>query len=46
MHERLPAFIGHNFNVDWNPGARLGRDARAIPVAVLNRRGSMRWYLQ
>jgi len=19
MHERLPAFIGHDFNIDWNP---------------------------
>ena len=31
MHERLPAFIGHDFNIDWNPTTRLGRDAQPDP---------------
>ena len=36
MHERLPAFIGHDFNIDWNP--RPGWDGMRNPihVAVLN----------
>jgi kynurenine formamidase len=36
MHERLPAFLGHDFNIDWNP--RPGWDGLRNPihVAVLN----------
>jgi kynurenine formamidase len=36
MHERLPAFIGHDFNIDWNP--RPGGEGMRNPihVAVLN----------
>jgi kynurenine formamidase len=36
MHERMPAFIGHDFNIDWNP--RPGWDGMRNPIhiAVLN----------
>jgi kynurenine formamidase len=36
MHERLPAFVGHDFNIDWNP--RPGWDGLRNPIhiAVLN----------
>jgi kynurenine formamidase len=36
LHERLPAFVGHDFNIDWNP--RPGWDGMRNPIhiAVLN----------
>jgi kynurenine formamidase len=32
MHERLPAFIGHDFNIDWNP--RPGWEGMRNPIHV------------
>jgi kynurenine formamidase len=32
MHERLPAFLGHDFNIDWNP--RPGWEGMRNPVHV------------
>lgn len=32
MHERLPSFIGHDFNIDWNP--RPGWDGMRNPIHV------------
>jgi kynurenine formamidase len=36
MHERLPAFIGHDFNIDWNPRPGWEEMRNPIHVAVLN----------
>jgi len=36
MHERLPAFIGHDFNIDWNPRPGWEGLRNPIHVAVLN----------
>jgi len=36
MHERLPAFIGHDFNIDWNPRPGWEGVRNPIHVAVLN----------
>jgi len=36
MHERLPAFIGHDFNIDWNPRPGWEGMRNLIHVAVLN----------
>jgi len=36
MHERLPAFIGHDFNIDWNPRPGWEGMPNPIHVAVLN----------
>jgi len=35
MHERLPAFIGHDFNIDWNPRPGWEGMRNPIHVAVL-----------
>ena len=32
MHERLPSFIGHDFNIDWNP--RTGWEGMRNPIHV------------
>jgi kynurenine formamidase len=32
MHERLPSFIGHDFNIDWNP--RPGWEGMRNPIHV------------
>jgi kynurenine formamidase len=36
MHERLPAFIGHDFNIDWNPRPGWEGMRNPIHVAILN----------
>jgi kynurenine formamidase len=36
MHERLPSFIGHDFNIDWNPRPGWENMRNPIHVAVLN----------
>ena len=36
MHERLPAFIGHDFNIDWNPRPGWEGMPNPIHIAVLN----------
>jgi hypothetical protein len=36
MHDRLPAFIGHDFNIDWNPRPGWEGMPNPIHVAVLN----------
>src|ERR1700686_1906959 len=36
MHERLSAFIGHDFNIDWNPRPGWEGMRNPIHVAVLN----------
>jgi kynurenine formamidase len=36
MHERLPAFLGHDFNIDWNPRPGWEGMRNPIHVAVLN----------
>jgi kynurenine formamidase len=36
MHDRLPAFIGHDFNIDWNPRPGWEGMRNPIHVAVLN----------
>src|SRR6476659_2463554 len=36
MHERLPAFIGHDFNIDWNPRPGWEGLRNPVHVAVLN----------
>src|SRR5712691_4459483 len=36
MHERLPAFIGHDFNIDWNPRPGWEGLRNPIHIAVLN----------
>jgi hypothetical protein len=36
MHERLPSFIGHDFNIDWNPRPGWEGMRNPIHVAVLN----------
>jgi kynurenine formamidase len=35
IHERLPAFIGHDFNIDWNPRPGWEGMRNPIHVAVL-----------
>jgi kynurenine formamidase len=32
MHERLPSFLGHDFNIDWNP--RTGWEGMRQPIHV------------
>jgi kynurenine formamidase len=36
MYERLPAFLGHDFNIDWNPRPGWEGVRNPIHVAVLN----------
>ncbi|MBM3820815.1 MAG: cyclase family protein, partial [Acidimicrobiia bacterium] len=36
MYERLPAFLGHDFNIDWNPRPGWEGMRNPIHVAVLN----------
>ena len=36
MHERMPSFIGHDFNIDWNPRPGWEGMRNPIHVAVLN----------
>jgi len=36
MYERLPAFLGHDFNIDWNPRPGWEGLRNPIHVAVLN----------
>jgi kynurenine formamidase len=36
MHDRLPAFIGHDFNIDWNPRPGWEGMRNPIHIAVLN----------
>lgn len=36
MHERMPAFIGHDFNIDWNPRPGWEGMRNPIHIAVLN----------
>ena len=35
MHDRLPSFIGHDFNIDWNPRPGWEGMRNPIHVAVL-----------
>ena len=36
MHERLPSFIGHDFNIDWNPRPGWEGMRNPIHIAALN----------
>ncbi len=36
IHERMPAFLGHDFNIDWNPRPGWEGMRNPIHVAVLN----------
>ena len=36
MHERLPAFIGHDFNIDWNPRPGWEGLRNPVHIAALN----------
>jgi len=36
IHERMPAFIGHDFNIDWNPRPGWEGVRNPVHVAVLN----------
>ena len=36
MHERMPAFLGHDFNIDWNPRPGWEGMRNPIHVAALN----------
>jgi kynurenine formamidase len=36
MHERIPAFIGHDFNIDWNPRPGWEGVRNPVHIAVLN----------
>jgi kynurenine formamidase len=36
LHERLPAFVGHDFNIDWNPRPGWEGVRNPIHIAVLN----------
>jgi kynurenine formamidase len=36
MHDRLPAFVGHDFNIDWNPRPGWDRVPNPIHIALLN----------
>ena len=36
LHERLPAFVGHDFNIDWNPRPGWEGMRNPIHIAVLN----------
>jgi kynurenine formamidase len=36
IHERMPAFIGHDFNIDWNPRPGWEGMRNPIHIAVLN----------
>ena len=36
MHERMPSFIGHDFNIDWNPRPGWEGMRNPIHVAALN----------
>jgi kynurenine formamidase len=36
MHDRLPSFIGHDFNIDWNPRPGWEGMRNPIHIAALN----------
>jgi kynurenine formamidase len=36
IHDRLPSFIGHDFNIDWNPRPGWEGMRNPIHIAVLN----------
>jgi kynurenine formamidase len=36
LHERLPAFVGHDFNIDWSPRPGWEGMPNPIHIAVLN----------
>ena len=36
LHERLPAFVGHDMNIDWNPRPGWEGMRNPIHIAVLN----------
>jgi kynurenine formamidase len=36
MHERMPAFIGHDFNIEWNPRPGWEGVLNPVHVAALN----------
>lgn len=36
MHERMPSFLGHDFNIDWNPRPGWEGMRNPIHVAALN----------
>jgi kynurenine formamidase len=36
MHDRLPAFVGHDFNIDWSPRPGWDRVPNPIHIALLN----------
>ena len=36
IHERMPAFLGHDFNIDWNPRPGWEGMRNPVHVAVLN----------
>jgi kynurenine formamidase len=36
MHERMPAFLGHDFNIDWNPRPGWEGVRNPVHVAALN----------
>ena len=36
MHERMPAFLGHDFNIDWNPRPGWEGVRNPIHIAALN----------
>jgi kynurenine formamidase len=36
IHERMPAFIGHDFNIDWNPRPGWEGMRNPVHIAVLN----------
>ena len=36
IHERMPAFLGHDFNIDWNPRPGWEGMRNPIHIAVLN----------
>jgi kynurenine formamidase/sugar lactone lactonase YvrE len=36
MHERMPAFVGHDMNIDWNPRPGWEGMRNPIHIAVLN----------
>jgi kynurenine formamidase len=36
LHDRLPAFVGHDFNIDWNPRPGWEGLRNPIHIAVLN----------
>ncbi len=36
MHERMPAFLGHDFNIDWNPRPGWEGMRNPVHIAALN----------